>query len=213
MHLPKPTGCFATSAAMAEVVLEACSHVGVRIPEDLCVLSGDDDELTVNFTKPPLSSIVLPGQKIGFEAARLLDDLMAGKPGSARSVLLAPVGVVTRQSTNLLAISDPDVLAAVRYMREHLHERVNVDRVLERVPINRRYLERKFKKHLGLSPLQQIRQLRLQKAKELLSGSDFSIPAIAKRSGFPNGERLAQVFRAALGVTPTEYRRQFRLRD
>jgi len=101
----------------------------------------------------------------------------------------------------------------VRYIRDHVHERLTVDDVLDAVPVNRRFLERRFKDHLGRTPLQEIRRVRIEKAKELLSGTDMSMPTVAKRSGFPNPERLANVFHAMTGMTPTQYRREFRLHD
>jgi LacI family transcriptional regulator len=126
---------------------------------------------------------------------------------------LPPVGVIARQSTNLLAIPDADTLMAVRFIREHVHQHLTVGSLLRAVPVNRRSLERKFARHVGRTPLQEIHRVRLEKARELLSGTDLSMPAIATRSGFPNPERLATVFRAEAGMTPTQYRRQFRLVD
>ncbi len=213
LHLPKPVGIFGTFDSAAAEVLEACRVLRIPVPDQVCVLGVDNDELISKFTHPPLSSIALQTQKIGFEAASLLDRLMAGGKAPKSPVCIPPEGVVARQSTNILTIPDDDVVAAVRFIREHVENGVTVDDVLEAVPVNRRYLERKFKKHVGRSPLQEIRLSRIEKAKELLRGTDFSMPAIAKHSGFPNQERLANVFREQLGITPTQYRRSFRLKD
>jgi len=211
--LPKPLGVFATNDFTAAPMLDICRHAGIRVPEDVCVLGVDNDELFTKVTHPPLSSIDLPTRKIGFEAARLLDALMAGGAAPAEPVLLPPIRVETRQSTNLLAIPDQDVQTAVRYIRERVHTQVSVEDLLKVVSVNRRYLERKFRQYLGRSPLQEIRRVRLDKAKEMLSASDLSVAAIARRSGFPNAERLANVFHASVGITPTAYRRNFRLED
>jgi len=213
LTLPKPVGVLGANDDFASEILAICRHVGIRVPEDVCVLGVDNDELITKVSYPPLSSIALQSPKIGFEAARLLDRLMGGEAAPAEPLLLPPVGVISRQSTNLLAIDDEDVLAAVRYIREHSHEQLGVRDLLEVVPVNRRYLERKFKEHLGRTPLQEIHRVRLDKAKELLANTDLSMPAIARRSGFPNPERLANVFRAEVTMTPTAYRRKFRLRD
>jgi LacI family transcriptional regulator len=206
-------GIFATLDNVAADVLEACRHLEIKVPEEVCVLGVDNNESITQFTHPPLSSIALPGAKIGFEAARLLDRLMAGEPPPAQPLRLPPTGVVARQSTNLLAIADEDVLAAVRYIREHLQEQTAVADLLRVVSVNRRYLEFKFKKFLGRSPLQEIRRMRIERARQLLAETDLSMPAVAAKSGFANAERLANVFRQELGVTPTTYRRQFRLRE
>lgn len=213
LKLPKPVGIFGVNDKVAAEVLEICRASGIKVPEEVCVLGVDDDELITRVAYPPLSSIALHAQKIGFEAARLLDSLMAGGKPPKAPILLPPEGVVARQSTNLLAIEDPDVVAAVRYIREHVHQHITVRHLLEAVPVNRRYLERKFKEAIGRTPLQEIRRVRLEKAKELLAATDLSMPAIAKRSGFPNPERLANVFHDMTGMTPTSYRRKFRLHD
>jgi LacI family transcriptional regulator len=211
--LPKPVGIFATNDSSAMPILDNCRHAGLRVPEDICLLGVDNDELITKVTHPPLSSIALSTEKIGFEAARLLDRLIAGEVAPTDPVLLPPSGVVTRQSSNLLAITDPDVQTAVRFIREKIHTRPSVEDLLKVVPLNRRYLERKFRAHLGRSPLQEICRVRIETAKELLSATDLSMAAIARRSGFPNAERLASVFHAAVGATPTAYRRSFRLKD
>jgi LacI family transcriptional regulator len=207
--LPKPAGVFATSDSAAAEILEVCRHNGIRVPDEICVLGVDNDDLVHRFSHPPLSSIALPTQKVGLEAAKLLDSLMAGHPPPTRPMLLPPIGVITRQSTNLLAISDEDVLAAVRYIREHVRDRITVGHILREVAISRRQLERKFAESFGRTPLQEIQRVRIEKAKELLSGTDLPMPAIASRSGFKNAERLARVFRSTTDQTPTEYRRKF----
>ncbi|MGN6725883.1 MAG: substrate-binding domain-containing protein [Tepidisphaeraceae bacterium] len=212
-QLPRPVGLFCGNDGLAAEALEICRHAGIRVPEDVCVLGVDNDELIGRMTHPPLSSIAVHSRKIGFEAARLLDDLINHVPAPTDAVRLPPVGVVARQSTNLLAIEDPDVLAGVRYIRDNVHKNISVQHLLRVIPVNRRFLERRFKTHLGRSPLQEIRRARLEKAKELLSRTDLSMPAVAKRSGFPNPERLANVFHEAMGLTPTAYRRKFRLHD
>jgi len=212
--VPKPAGIFCSNDGMAEEILEVCRRSGIRVPEELCVLGVDNDELTTRMTHPPLSSIELHTQKIGYEAAKLLDELLNGRPGGpGLEIKMPPVGVVARQSTNLLAIADPDVLTAVRFIRDNIHKHITVGSLLKLLPVNRRFLERRFKEHLGRTPLQEIRRVRIEKAKELLSGTDLSMPAVAKRSGFANPERLANVFHASIGMTPTAYRRKFRLHD
>ncbi len=213
IRLPKPTGLFCTQDIKAAEVLEICRHAKINVPEDLCILGVDNDELFSKFNRPPLSSIALPTQKIGYAAAKLLDDLMNGNKPPKEPTLLPPVGVITRQSTNLLTIPDEDVLAAVRYIRERVHTRVSVNDLLRAVPVNRRYLERKFKEHIGRTPLQEIRRVRVEKAKELLSGSDLSIPAVARHSGFASPERFCNVFHAITGMAPTVYRKKFRLNE
>ena len=212
-NLPKPLGLFCATDRAAMDVLSICRYAGIKVPEQVCVLGVDNDELFQRISRPPLSSIALHTEKIGFEAARLLDQLMNGAQPPQSAILFPPKGVMARQSTNLLAIADQDVLEAVRYIRMHLHQHLTVRDLLRVVPVNRRFLERKFREHLGRTPLQEIRRARIETAKQLLADTDLSMPAVAKRSGFPNPERLANVFHAMVGATPTHYRRKFRLQD
>lgn len=211
--LPKPVGVFCANDVAACEVLDQCRFAGLRVPEEVAILGVDDDELLTQISQPPISSVALQTQKIGFEAARLLDQLLHGEEVPESPILFPPVGVVPRQSTNLLAIDDEHVLAALKHIREHAHEPLRVDDLLKVVPINRRFLERRFREHLGRSPLQEIRRVRIETAKQLLSGSDLAMPAIARRSGFANAERFAIVFHAEIGMTPTQYRRKFKLHD
>ena len=211
--LPKPCAIFAANDANAMALLHSCREAGLRVPEDVCVLGVDNDELLTRVSHPPLSSIMVPSEKIGFEAARVLDQMMNGRPAPTEPVLLAPIGVETRQSTNLLAVTDEDVNSAIRFIRENLHARINVEDILEVVPVNRRYLERKFKTFLGRSPLQEIRRVRIEKGKELLTTTDCSVSEVARRSGFPSPERFASVFHLIVGTTPGKYRKAYRLND
>lgn len=213
LHLPKPVGIFAAHDDSASFILDTCRHLGIKVPEEICVLGVDNDELISKFTHPPLSSIALPTQKIGFEAAMLLDRMMAGEKPPQNPICLPPVGVVSRQSTDLLAVQDDDVLLAMRFIRKQVQKGVTVRDILREVPVNRRYLERKFRQLVGRTPLQEIRRVRLEKAKELLSGTDLSMPAIARNSGFPNPEHLSNVFHKEVGLTPTAYRKKNRLTD
>lgn len=213
IRLPKPVGIFCAHDLLACDMIDLCRHARLRVPEDVCVLGVDNDELLTQISHPPVSSITLQTEKIGFESARLLDRLMRRPTTHKQVILVPPGGVIARQSTNLLAIEDQTVLTALRYIREHIHERISVEDLMDVIPVNRRFLERRFREHLGRTPLQEIRRVRIETAKKLLSETDLAMPAIARRSGFANAERLSSVFHSMTGMTPTQYRRQFRLHD
>jgi LacI family transcriptional regulator len=206
INLPKPVGIFATTDHVAAFVLELCHQVSIRVPEDVCVIGVDNDQLVSGFARPPLSSIALPSRKIGFESARLLEQLMDGKRPTTSNILFQPHGIVTRQSTDLLMVQDEDVQTAVRYIRENVHEKISVSDVLDAVPMNRRYLERKFMQLLGRTPLQEIRRVRIDRARDLLQSTDLPMANIAKRCGFANAQRLAETFRQVTGITPSAFR-------
>jgi LacI family transcriptional regulator len=142
----------------------------------------------------------------------MLERWLDGEPPPREAVLLPPTGIVVRQSSDILTIPDADIRAAVRFIRTHIAELIGVDDILREVMISRRSLERKFKTILGRSPLDEIRRVRVDRVKELLSGSDMPMPEVAARAGFSGPDRLAVVFKDETGLAPTDYRKQFRLR-
>jgi LacI family transcriptional regulator len=160
---------------------------------------------------PPLSSVVTDAERIGFEAAALLEQLMEGAAPASRRILIPPRGIVVRQSTDVTATTDPYVAKAVRYIRQHGCEEIDVGDVLREVTISRTALDKRFLKALGHTPHEEIRRVRLKRARELLAESDLTLEVIAGRCGFRHGEYLGAVFLQAFGQTPGEFRSQQRL--
>jgi len=204
--LPRPIGIFACYDIQAQKLLEVCRALDIAVPEEIAVLGVDNDQLLCELSDPPLSSIICNTQRTGFEAATLLDRMMNGEQIDSAPVLVAPLGIQTRQSTDILAIDDPDVAAALRFIREHALEGINVADVVRRVPLSRRVLESRFKKILGRSPHDELTRLKLQRIKELLSETDLSLSEIARRTGFDHDEYMCVFFRKAEGMPPGKYR-------
>ena len=212
-RLPKPAAIFSW-AGKGRAVLEACSVIGMRVPEDVAVLDGDEDELLNYATTPPMSGIHVPSELIGREAAAMLDRLMMRrKRRHEPPVLLKPTHVVVRQSTDTLAIDDSDLATAIRFVREHAAEPIGVEDILRKVPIARRSLERRFEQVLGRTPAAEIRRVRLETAQRLLIDTDMPVPSVAESSGFGSPEYLSYAFKRALGQTPLKYRSLMRARE
>lgn len=208
-NLPKPVAIFACNDIPARTLADTCGLLGFHVPSDIALLGVDNDDLECSLTLPPLSSIGIPGERIGYEAARQLDGMIEGGP-RPQALFLPPVGVVTRQSTDTTAISDPAVSAALSFIREHARRGINVESVVIHVGITRRDLERKFRRLLGSSVLQELLRIRVEHAKQLLAGTSLSMPAVARQAGFSTPQRLALVFRKFERTSPTAYRRQVR---
>jgi LacI family transcriptional regulator len=172
----------------------------------------DNDEVECLLSHPPLSSVVNPAEQIGYEAARLLDRLMSGKAPPRQPIYVRPAHVVTRQSTDVIAVADPDVSRAVAFIRDHAAEKIGAAEVVLSLSIARRRLERRFRGCLGRTILEEIQRVRVERAKHLLAETDLPMPVVAGRSGFSTPQRLAAVFRRATGQSPLTYRRQVRLR-
>ena len=205
--LPRPIAVLAANDFLGMQLAEAARLTQVRVPEDLAIVGVDNDDLST----PPLSSVELPGHRIGYDAAAMLDDLLCGRTPQRRKKELPPVRVVTRRSSDALAIEDQEVAACVRFIRTHCHKPISVDQVVQAGTISRRSLERRFRQALGRSPLEEIRRMQVENAQSLLAATDLPMPAVASRCGMVSAERLSVMFRQETGQTPTAYRRQFRL--
>ena len=211
-QLAKPAAVLASNDVPAHDLIDACQQIGLHVPDDVAILGVGNDELECQLASPPLSSIAIPGQRIGCEAARVLDKQLSGGGPPGRPLLLPPVRVVIRQSTSALAVDDTAVAAAIRHIRNHLGGALHVAAVAGALGVHRRELERRFRAVLGRSVLQEIHRARTERAKQLLAGTDLSMPQVARRCGFSSARRLAIVFRRTAGVVPSDYRRQSQFR-
>ena len=212
-QLPKPVAIFTINDVPAHDLADMCHRLGLRVPDEVAILGVDNDEAECRLASPPLSSIAVPSQQIGYEAARLLDGMLLGRKAQPSSVFLPPIRVVTRQSTDTLATSDPIVREALGYIRQHATEDISVARVVTEIGAGRRELERHFRRVLGHSVLYEIRRVRVEHAKELLTATDLAMPMIARRCGFSTPQRLTVVFHQFTGKVPTAFRSLSEVRE
>lgn len=208
--LARPAAVFCCEDAPARYLADACAQAGLKVPEEIALLGVGNDELECSLTQPALSSIAVPSQRIGYEAAALLDRLMSGEAPPPGPLLLAPLHVVTRHSTDVMAIDDATVQAALQYVRQRAAQNVTVAGLARDIAVGRRLLERRFRSVLGRSVLEEICRVRVQRAKELLTDTHLPITAVAAQSGFSSIRRLDVVFARLSGLSPTAYRRQSR---
>jgi LacI family transcriptional regulator len=209
MSLPKPLAIFAANDLWGSELVQAAREFGLHVPNDVAILGVDNEELLCEISHPPLSSIRIGAEQIGRAAVELLERLLKGPARATASFpRIPPLEVVTRQSTDVLAVEDPDVAIAIKHIRRHAAEGMSVKQLLQAVPLNRRTLERRFVSVLGHTPLDEIRQVRIERAKVLLQ-TDLPVYQVATRSGFATPEYLATSFLQSTGMTPTEYRRRF----
>ena len=211
--LPRPVGIMACYDIKAQKLLEVCRELDIAVPEEVAILGVDNDRLLCDLAAPPLSSISCNTHRTGFEAASLLDRMMGGENIGAESILVKPFGIETRQSTDTLAIEDPDIAAAVRFIRENAMSNINVGDILRKVPISRRMLESRFKRILGRTPHQEINRLRIERVKRLLVETDLPLAVIAARTGFQHDEYLSVAFRKTVGMPPSKYRQTGQVRS
>ncbi len=205
--LPLPAGLFACSDYRAKLILEGCQELGLAVPDDLAVVGVNNDTIACEFCEPPLSSVSRSSERVGREAAALLERLMAGKPAPEADVLIPPDGLICRRSTDAFALGNPDVAAAVRYMHEHLAEAISIGQFAHEQAVSRRKLEHAFREILGQPPHAYLTGLRVRRARQVLvEQPSLPLQAVAKACGFCDAKRLRAAFLAAFGVSPREYR-------
>lgn len=209
--LPKPIGLFCWNDETAKVAHQLCADAGARVPDDVAILGADNDETICHFLDPELSSIDCNAKRIGYEAAALLDRLMQGRPAPKKPILVPPIGVVTRASTDILALDSPDVVLAIRFIRDHAGAPIAIKDVLDHVAVSRRSLEKQFQRVLGRTPRSELHRVLVDRAKDLLANTDLAIPAVADRCGYARPNHFSTMFRKQTGQSPTAYRRQTRL--
>ena len=210
-ELPKPIGIMTCHDDRGQQVLDACRRASIAVPDSVALISVDNDSHLCNLSTPPMTSIDVNPSRIGFAAAELLAKLMRGeKPEQMTTLLGPPRGIASRRSTEMLAINDPDVETALRFIREHAGEDLRVTDVIATASSRPSTLERRFKKALGRTIKAEITRVRLERAKLLLAETELSIADIAARTGFAEPKYFCEVFRKHQSTTATEYRRKFR---
>ncbi|MBI1336511.1 MAG: helix-turn-helix domain-containing protein [Phycisphaera sp.] len=208
VELPKPLAVFAEYDDRAIEVIEGCASAGLKVPEQVAVLGVDDDQLRCEFAPVPLSSIDDDQQRQGYEAARLLDTLLDGQT-VPEETQIAPRHVVTRVSTDILAINHPKVAEALRLIWNHYKEPLTAGDVAEAIAMSGRRLHDAFLKHVGRTISQEIKRRRIEHAKRLLAAEPpMKMEAVAWESGFTSADRMAKVFVSITGQTPSAYRKR-----
>jgi LacI family transcriptional regulator len=205
--LPGPVALMCCNDDRALQVVEACKQADLVVPDDVAVLGVDNDVLVCDLADPPISSVALSTETAGHEAAKLLDYLMKGGEMAGQQIPVRPTHIVTRMSTDILAASDPEVSAALRFIRRNANRLIQVGDVVESTNVSRRVLEKRFKAMLRRSVHQEIRRVRINNIIPLLVGTDMSITDIALRCGFDGVEHISRYFRKETGVSLRDYRK------
>ena len=204
--LPRPVGIMACYDIKAQQLLMLCRELGLQVPDEVAVIGVDNDRRLCELCDPPLSSVIPNTWKTGFEAARLLDRMMNGLPVPNETELIAPLGIRTRQSTDVLAIDDKDVSAAVRMIRDRACRGITVQELLQRIPVSRRIFELRFQKITGRTPHAEIQRVRMDRSKQLLTETDLPLTQVAELAGFVHAEYFSVCFKREVGITPRDYR-------
>ncbi|MDZ4290187.1 MAG: DNA-binding transcriptional regulator [Prosthecobacter sp.] len=206
--LEKPVGIFACHDQLGFWVLDAARRAGIPVPEAVAVVGAENDKMLCETAWPPLSSVQLRGQAVGHAAARMLDDWIHHRriPAAGEEMLLPPGDIVVRQSSDIVAVEDARIAAALRFIRQNATQGLSVDAVARQVALSRSALERRMKALIGRSPGEEINRIRFAAVEGLLTQTDLTLDAIAERTGFAHPQYMAEAFRKRTGLTPGQFR-------
>jgi LacI family transcriptional regulator len=205
--LTPPVGVCLEEAALARLLINLCEARGWSVPVDVAIVSFNDNRMIAEL--PPQITCIHHGfERVGYEAAALLDRLIAGDPPPEESVFVPPKGVVARQSTDHFAVEDAVVAAALRYISGHLAEKLTVADIAREVSVSPRSLQLRFSAALGRPISDEIRRLRVTAAQRLLADPDRRINDIARQTGLGTGIAMSHLFRREQGMSPKAYREQ-----
>ncbi|MDF7822616.1 substrate-binding domain-containing protein [Pontiellaceae bacterium B12227] len=209
-NLPKPIGILVWGHGNGRMVVEGCMSAGISVPHDVAVLCGSYDDLLSHAVFPALSGILNPTEQIGYKAAQTMHQLLQGKKVPHDTTYLPPLGIMERLSTDTLAVEDPKLVKVVSFLRDHAFESITMNDILREVPMARRSLERRFLQVFGRSPMDEVRRLRINKARKLLAETDLPMQEIAEACGFATYNYLTHVFKQVTEMTPRDYRKKMR---
>ncbi|MBW7984259.1 D-xylose utilization transcriptional activator XylR [Enterobacillus tribolii] len=205
--LPHQTGIIAVTDARARHLLQVCEHLDIAVPEKLSVIGIDNEELTRYLSRVALSSVAQGTRQMGYRAAKLLHQLLLGNGSETlQRILVPPMKVVARRSTDFRSLRDPAVIQAMHFIRHHACKGIKVEQVLDAVGMSRSNLEKRFKDETGQTIHGVIHEEKLDRARNLLSATSLSINEISQMCGYPSLQYFYSVFKKGYGMTPKEYR-------
>ena len=206
--LPKPAAVMACNDMRGLQLISAAHAAELLVPEEVAILGTNNETIRCDLAGPPLSSVATNGFLSGYAAAETLARLMEGRKPESMDRRIEAVGVVTRQSTDVLAIEDRTVAAALSFIRDHACQGINVEQVMKHAFASRSQLEKKFRRHIGRSPQSEIRHVQVSKIRQLLAETTFPLKKIAELTGFEHIEYMSVVFKRLVGESPGAYRRK-----
>lgn len=208
-----PVGVYVGAEVGGRLVVQAAHRRGWRIPEEVAIVAGKNQETLCESPRPSLTSVEIGYERIGYAAAELLARLMAGQAAPATPIRLPPHGLFVRESTDFFAVTDPTVAAALAFISANCHRRIGPDEVARAVGAETRTLQNYFRGAIQRPIATEIRRVRIERAKRELAQGDQRLAVIARNVGFGTIQRLHEVFRRELGISPGEYRKQRQLRS
>lgn len=204
----RPVGIYVPQGNLSRHVAHVCDKLGWSIPLDVAMICGENESIFCESPAPSLTSIARNFEKVGYEAARLLDRMIDGEAPPDGPIEIASQGIVPRNSTDFFAVDDELVSEALRFVNANLRNPLDVESIASAIATSSRTLQRRFDRCMNRSVAAEVRRLRIQLAKRMLAEPDYQVSQVARETGFRSAGRMHEVFKRELGVSPTEYRNQ-----
>lgn len=209
LSLPKPIAIFACDDTFALQISQICTINNIKIPDEIALLGVDNDEMICNLSDPPISSIMLDTEKGGYEAARLLHQMVKERRNVPFNIVVKPVRIILRKSTERFVVLNPHVRTVVEFIEKNHITLHSIEELVGLVPLSRRILEIKFKEEMGISIYQYIIRCRIEHVANLLITTNKTLFDIVLQSGFNDCKNISRIFKKFKNCTPYEYRQQF----
>lgn len=206
--LPMPLGLMTCADDCSQHIIEACRALNIQVPEHVGIIGVDNDEMVCELSNPPLSSIALNFETAGYQTAERLHKMVANSETDERTIRVAPSHVEVRASTDILAIDDNDVAAALRFIRENSNQLIQISDVLDVVACSQRTLYQKFLRNINRSVHQEIKRSRVEQIAKMLRETDLSLTQISQQMGYYNVNHISRYFKQEMGIKPLAYRKQ-----
>ena len=207
--LPKPVGIMASNDEQAAEIVEACQLAELSIPDEVAILGVDNDEMICTLSNPPISSIQLNNEKVGYLAAEAIDTLIKNNEAKIKNIIIEPVNIITRQSSDIIAIDDEHVSAAIRFIRSNSRRAIHVQDVIEQSILSSRALQQRFQKFLGRTINHEIRRVRVLEFANLLISTNETVKTLSYDMQFGDIGHISRIFKKEMEMTPIEYRRKY----
>lgn len=207
--LPLPVGLMAANDHLGLQITKACQNSGLKIPEEVAVLGVSNHRLLCKLGDPPLSSIALSCEKAGYDSAVLMDRLMNGEKMKGQKIIIQPMHVVTRRSSDISIAEDTEVQHALNFIHRHREKLIRVTDVVNSTGLSRRQLEKRFKKTVGRSILGEITRGRVEHMAITLIETHLPVEKIAMFLGYRDATHMARYFRREKGLSPLAYRKKY----
>ncbi len=207
-ELPKPVALLAAMDTRGHQIIDLCMGLGIRVPQEIAVLSIDNDELICNGSSPSMSSIRRDTENCGFAAAEMLDQLIKGKTLKRKVVRYGAKEVVTRDSTRPETHPvDPVSAQAREFIRINVGAAIGVPEIVKHLNVSRRLAEVRFRKAYGHSLLDEIQRVRLERVVKLLKETDLPLTEVCTRCGYQTDVHLRRIFKKHFGCSMRDYRK------